>query len=184
MKFDALVWVFALAATIHNLEEALLLPAWSRRAWRQVEEAAVLPAWLRRAGRRRVEVGAGEFRLGVLALTLVTYFIAVLAAAGSAVAAYLVCGFALAMALNAFVPHLAASVALREYAPGTASGLLLNLPICAALLMEAAAESRIAWPMFAWVGPATVLAIAAAIPAAFALGRALPAPRGGDGQSC
>jgi hypothetical protein len=61
MKFDALVWVFALAVTIHNLEEALWLPAWSRRAWRRVEGAAVLPAWLRRAGRRRVEVGPSEF---------------------------------------------------------------------------------------------------------------------------
>ncbi len=38
------------------------------------------------------------------------------------------------MPANAFVPHLAASVAPRCYAPGMASGLLLNLSIGAALL--------------------------------------------------
>jgi hypothetical protein len=161
MKFETLVWAFAVAVTIHNLEEALLLPAWSRRA-----------------GRWHVAVGASEFRFAVIALTLLVYLLAGLAAAGGAIGAigaYLVCGYALAMALNAFVPHLAASVALRGYAPGTASGLLLNLPIGAALLFEAAAERRIAWPTFAWAGPATVAAIVAAIPPLFALGRVLAA---------
>jgi hypothetical protein len=183
MTFDALVWVFALAVTIHNLEEAVWLPAWSRRAWRRVEEAAVLPAWLRRAGRRRAAVGAGEFRFGVFALTLLVIVVAALAAAGSAVAAYLVCGFALGMALNAFVPHLAASAALRDYAPGTASGIFLVLPVAAATLFEAGAEGRIAWPTFAWAGPATILAIVAAIPLLFALARAWRGLRGGR-QSC
>jgi hypothetical protein len=110
--------------------------------------------------------------------------VAALAAAGSSVAAYLVCGCALAMALNAFIPHLAASAALREYAPGTASGLFLVLPVAAATLFEAGAEHRIAWPTFAWAGPAIVLAIAAAIPLLFALGHALGAGLGGGRQSC
>ncbi len=167
MRFDALAFAFALAVTIHNLEEALFLPAWSRRA-----------------GRWRVAVGASEFRFAVIALTLLAYLGAALAAAALPIGAYLVCGYALAMALNAFVPHLAASVALRAYAPGTASGLLLNLPIGVALLIEAAAERRIAWPTFAWAGPATVAAIVAAIPLLFALGRALAARLGGGGQSC
>jgi hypothetical protein len=167
MRFDALAFAFALAVTIHNLEEALFLPAWSRRA-----------------GRWHVAIGSREFRFAVFMLTLLAYLCAGLAAAGFLVGAYLVCGYARAMALNAFVPHLAASVALRSYAPGKASGLLLNLPIGVALLIEAGVERRIAWPTFAWAGPATVIAIVAAIPLLFALGRALGACLRGGGQSC
>jgi hypothetical protein len=154
MRFETLAWAFAVAVTVHNLEEALFLPNWSRRA-----------------GRWHVPVGASEFRFAVTVLTLLAYLCAALATAGSSVGDYLLCGYALAMALNALVPHLAATVALRQYAPGTATAVLLNLPIAVATLTEARSENRIAWPTFIWAGPLIVLAIVAAIPLLFALGR-------------
>ena len=49
-------------------------------------------------------------------------------------AAYALAGYALAMLLNVFVPHVLATLALRQYAPGTATALLFNLPVCGALL--------------------------------------------------
>jgi len=155
MSFAALALAFCAAVTVHNVEEALFLPAWSRSA-----------------ARFHAPVGAFEFRFAVAALTLAAYACAALAAAGSAVGGYLVCGYALAMAANAFVPHLVATLALRRYAPGTATGVLLNLPIGVALIAAAAAEGRIAWPTFLWAGPATMVALLAGIPALLALGRA------------
>jgi len=166
MEFAGLVWLFAAAVTAHNVEEALFLPAWSRRA-----------------GRWAAPVGAFEFRFAVAVLTLFAYVGAAWAAIGGMVGAYLVCGYALAMAANAFVPHVFATLSLRRYVPGTATGLLLNLPIGVATIAAATAEGRIAWPTFVWSGPAVAVGLVAAIPALFSLGRAL-GWRLGKGQSC
>jgi hypothetical protein len=166
MGFAALDVGFCAAVTVHNVEEALFLPNWSRSA-----------------ARFHTPVAAFEFRFAVAALTLMAYACAALAAAGSAIGAYLVCGYALAMAANAFVPHLVATLALRRYAPGTATGLLLNLPIGAALIAAAVAEGRVAWPTFLWAGPATTIALLGAVPGLLALGRAL-SKRFGARQSC
>jgi hypothetical protein len=155
MGFAALVVAFCAAVTAHNLEEALFLPAWSKAA-----------------ARFHAPVGAFEFRFAVAALTLAAYACAAMAAAGSTLGVYLVCGYALAMAANAFVPHLAATVALRRYAPGTATGVLLNLPIGVGLIAAAASEGRIAWPTFVWAGQMTMVALVAAIRPLLALGRA------------
>ena len=166
MGFVGLVAAFCAAVTVHNLEEALYLPAWSVAA-----------------ARFHPPVGVFAFRFAVVALTLAAYVCAALAAAGSTVGAYLVCGYGLAMAANAVVPHLVATVALRRYAPGTATGLLLNLPIGVALVAAAAAEGRIEWPSFVWAGPITVIGLAAAIRPLLALGRSA-AERLGVRQSC
>ena len=87
------------------------------------------------------------------------------------------------MAANAFAPHLVASLALRRHVPGTATGLLLNLPVGAALIAAAAAEGRIAWPTFARVGSMAMVALLAAIRPLFSLGRAW-AKRLSGRQSC
>jgi uncharacterized protein with HXXEE motif len=52
MTFFTLTWLFVLAVGLHNLEEALWLPAWSERA-----------------GRWCNPVGAREFRFAVVILT-------------------------------------------------------------------------------------------------------------------
>ena len=58
MDFVLLSGLFALAVTLHNLEEALLLPTWSRSA-----------------GRWHHPVGAREFRFAVAVLTVFAYVI-------------------------------------------------------------------------------------------------------------
>jgi len=61
MSFPLLSWLFAVAITIHNLEEALWLPAWSQSA-----------------GRWHHPVGAREFRFAVGVLTTLAYIAACL----------------------------------------------------------------------------------------------------------
>ncbi|WP_210213209.1 HXXEE domain-containing protein, partial [Mesorhizobium sp. M1E.F.Ca.ET.063.01.1.1] len=156
--FMILTWLFVAAVVVHNLEEALLLPAWSEQA-----------------GRWHSPVGAREFRFAVSMLTLLAGIAAVLASVQGrgSLGAYLLSGYALAMLLNVVFPHLLATIAMRRYMPGTATALALNLPVTAALLRQAFREEYIAPMRFAWAGPAVVMAIMLSIPALFYLGRKL-----------
>jgi hypothetical protein len=160
MRFELLSWLFALAVTVHNLEEAVLLPAWSQAAGR----------WQRPVG---APVGAEEFRFAVTVLTVLAYAAAYLATVGGreSAGAYLVAGYALAMMINAFLPHTLATLITRRYAPGTATALLLNLPVTGLLLWRTFEEGYV-WPSrFVWAGPLVALLILAAIPVLFAVGR-------------
>ena len=153
---------FVVAVALHNLEEAIWMPAWSRRA-----------------GPSHRPVGAFAFRFAVVVLTFFAAAVAVLAVAQGpeSVGAYLLAGYALAILANVFAPHLAATVLLRRYMPGTATALALNLPACAALLAAAFAEGWVSWPVFAYAGPAVAAALALSLPLLFAIGRRLAAIR-------
>lgn len=149
---------FVIAVALHDLEEAVWLPAWSANAG----------AWHR-------PVGAFEFRFAVAFLAFAAAAAAVLAllqGLGS-VGAYLLAGYALAMLANVFVPHVAATILMRRYMPGTATGLALVLPLSAALLSMAFAEGWVSWPVFAFAGPAVAAGLALSIPLLFAVGRRL-----------
>lgn len=163
MNFEILAWIFAGAVTLHNIEEAILLPKWSRTA-----------------GRWHIAVGDTEFRFAVVTLTALAYACAWSAGSGGAIGAYAISGYALAMLLNVFIPHIAATLILRRYVPGTATGLLLILPVSTLLLRQANVEQRIDLAIFLWTGPFTALALAASIPILFMIGRRLAAGQAGD----
>lgn len=154
MQFDFLAWLFVAAVAVHNLEEALLLPAWTQKSGR----------WLK-------PLGGCEFRFAVICLTGLAALLALLAAIGSGHAMLLLCGFALAMAFNALAPHTAVSILCRCYMPGTASGLLLVLPAALSFLHSELTTGRVAWGDFVWAGPLTALTLAASIPLLLATGR-------------
>jgi len=156
MSFPLLSLLFAVAITVHNLEEALWLPRWSQSA-----------------GRWHHPVGALEFRLAVGVLTVLAYVAACLSVIGGKGSAgtYLIAGYALAMLMNAFFPHLLATLIMRRYAPGTATALLLNLPVTFLLLYQGFQQSYIRLSKFVWAGPLVVAAILGIIPLLFAIGR-------------
>ncbi|WP_133717448.1 HXXEE domain-containing protein [Methylocaldum gracile] len=156
MTYSTLGWLFAVAVTLHNAEEALLLPKWSMRG-----------------GRWRAPVGAFEFRFAAAVLALLAYGVAYLSSiqGPQAMAAYAIAGYALAMLLNVFFPHVLATIALRRYMPGTATALLFNLPVCSMLLYVGVQDGSISTDKFAWFGPASVAVILASIPVLFFIGR-------------
>lgn len=164
MGMTLLGWLFALGVAVHNAEEAWLLPGWSRRPRR----------WF-------AAVTARSFRCSALLLTVAVLAAAWLAGAGGprSVGAYLIAGCALAMVLNVFIPHVATSLVLRSYAPGTASALLLNLPLGGWLLYRSLADGYVVPSVFALAGPAIVLGLLASLPllivATGKLGAAWPA---------
>lgn len=153
-----LAWLFVVAVALHNLEEAIFLPAWSRQA-----------------GRWRHPVGAGEFRFAVFVLTVLAGLAALLATlqGRESFGAYVVSGYALAMLLNVLVPHVLVTIATRRYMPGTVTAVALNLPVSAILLRQAFREEYISPASFALLGPAVVLAIVLLLPALFYVGRKL-----------
>lgn len=156
MSLTALAWLFTAGVLLHNLEEALHLPAWSMQATR----------WYRPVPAPVFRFAAGALSLGFVAVTLAATF----SLAGS-VAAYLMAGYALAMLLNVLMPHVLATIALRRYMPGTATAVLLNLPLGLLYLRQALAERLIDPQVFRWAGPLVVVGLLLALPALFALGR-------------
>jgi len=165
MNFVSLSWFFAAAVTVHNLEEALFLPQWSQKA-----------------GRWHPPVGAGEFRFAVAVLTLFAFIAAYWSASGpkGGIGAYLVSGYALAMLLNVIFPHLTATLVLRHYVPGTATAILLIVPVTSLLLYQAFIQGYIKPLLFVYIGPGIVAGIMLSIPILFIIGRKVCGDKKGD----
>jgi hypothetical protein len=83
--FNELKWLFPIAITLHNLEEAIWLPAWSNRA-----------------GKWHRPVTPSAFRFAVAVLTALAFMVTIWSAIGGpeSVGTYLLTGYALGMLLN------------------------------------------------------------------------------------
>jgi len=107
--------LFLLGFSLHNLEEALWLPQWSKHARKYHKE-----------------VSKNEFTFAVIAVTAIGYLLTFqyfIFAPSSSFSRYVYLGFILMMVANVIFPHLIATVILKKYAPGTITGILLNVPI-------------------------------------------------------
>ncbi len=113
--------LFLFGFCLHNLEEALLMPLWADGS-----------------SRYRRKIGKGGFLFGLMVVSSLGVLLTFLnLVAGSSLAAirYLYLGFVGTMVLNALIPHLLATLAERRYAPGTGTGMLLNVPMGLWLLL-------------------------------------------------
>lgn len=157
-SFNTLAVLFAAAITLHNIEEAIWLPGWSKTA-----------------GRWHHPIASKTFRFAVTVLTLLSYAFATLAImqGKQSIGAYLLTGYALAMFLNVFMPHTVATLALRRYAPGIVTAVFLNFPITSALVYVSVSQEYVNLNRFYIAGPAVVLGILASIPALFFIGNRL-----------
>ena len=157
MNVAVLAWLFTAAVLAHNAEEALFLPSWSRRVRRGY-----------------VPFGNAEFRRAAVVVSVA--FIALTLAATSLRSVgiqYVFAGYVVAMLANALVPHLAITIALREYMPGTATAWLLVAPLGCLYLWSAIRQHVVDVLTLLWVGPLVAMGLLAAIPALFVLGRRL-----------
>lgn len=156
VDFTVLSWIFAIAITVHNIEEAIWLPQWSLSA-----------------GRWHHPVDPKVFRFAVLILTLFACVCSILASIGEkhSIGAYLISGYAFAMLLNVVFPHLVASFALKKYTPGLITALIFNLPITVSLLYCAVQEGYIDLKKFYYVGPVIAICILGSISVLFAIGK-------------
>lgn len=123
------LWVFfPLVITLHNLEEAIWLPKWSKYA-RQFHKP----------------VGTNEFYFAVISVTILAYLSSFLALAFPSIWLwkYIFHGFLGAMILNTFVPHLVSTIILRRYSPGLATGLFLLVPINSFILYQSVVSGSV-----------------------------------------
>jgi hypothetical protein len=158
MSYQSLEWLFPIVIAVHNTEEAIWLPGWSKRAvlW----HSPVTP---------------GSFRFAVVVLTVLAIAITWLSAASGKQTfwTYLAFGCIVATLANVLIPHVLATVALRNYMPGLATAVLLNLPVLSLLVVMALREGYVSgWKSVAFcLGVSGALAVS--IPALFKLGRIL-----------
>jgi hypothetical protein len=106
---------FLLGFSLHNLEEALWLPQWSKYARKYHKE-----------------VSKNEFAFAVIIVTAIGYLLTFqyfIFAPSSSLSRYVYLGFILMIVANVIFPHLIATLVLKKYAPGTITGMLLNAPI-------------------------------------------------------
>lgn len=138
---------FLLGFFLHNLEEGLWLPAWSRHA-----------------GRFHASVGPDAFRFALIVVTAVGILVSAVHAfasmhpmVGAETISYIYHGFVGMIVANVLFPHAVATVVLRRYAPGLFTGVALNLPM-GALILYRGIEGGLspAWILAATAGVAAV----------------------------
>jgi hypothetical protein len=149
--------MFPVAVTLHNLEEAVWLPAWSQHAgiWEQ-------------------PVGAREFRVAAVLLAIFAYAVTYwsIRTGQEGVGTYVITGFLFAMLLNV-IYHVAATLSLREFAPGILTAVLINLPVMGYLLWRMFQERWVTWPTALVAFIAIPPAILLLIPVLFWIGRTI-----------
>jgi hypothetical protein len=144
MTFQKLQWLFPIAVTLHNGEEAFSIPKWVSAHGAQVP----------------LHPNAAKLWLGWLALTGVSFVVTYLSArkGKGTVWAYLLFGYVAAMLANVFIPHIPATLIFGEYTPGVVTAVLVNLPVMSLLLFRAVREQ--------WVSGMKALGYALLVPLA------------------
>jgi len=153
---EALAVFFCLAITLHNIEEAIWLPQWSKQGLKF--QKAVTP---------------NEFHFAMLVITALAYLSAFffIFFPQSNFAKWLFVGFLGAMIINAVFPHLLATIIMKKYAPGLVTGLLLNIPINCFIIQRMFEAHLIGWTELLFSTIIVGLSLLALIPFLFKLGK-------------
>lgn len=158
MSFRFLQLLFPVLVALHNAEEAIRMPHWTRRSG----------IWFGRAQ-------PGLFRFVVVLFTLLAVVVTLLSVIRGprTLCAGLTFGFIVALFLNALVPHIAVSLARRTLMPGVVTAAALNLPILPLLALLALRQGYVSNRAALLSSILVPLALLLMIPLLFRLGRAL-----------
>ena len=156
---NLILWLFPLAVSLHNLEEGLGFPHYATK----------FKPWQ--------HVGVRAFRFALVVLAVLAFVTARLAELGGprSVGTYLHAGYMLAMLLNVFFPHLAASLALRRRMPGVITAVLIILPLTLTGIITGFRNGWLEPLPFSLYGASVTAALLLSLPLLFRLGsRVLP----------
>lgn len=129
MSRKTLLWLVPIFLTIHNLEEAIVMPAFL------ATRNAAVPGSLRQL---IPPVTYKQFLTALIIITIIPYLIALFWLSRKW-AVYVLLGFQVVMLINVFA-HVMMALFLKGYAPGVATALLINLPFSVYLLRRALVE--------------------------------------------
>ena len=129
LTFQQLLWLVPISFALHNLEEAPGMARWSHQ----------IPA------RVHPPVTTRQFAIAVALLSGLCFVVTFVVTANpqNRLGISILLGFQTAMVLNAFIPHLAATVWFRMYTPGVVTGILVNVPFGVYLIRRAFAENQV-----------------------------------------
>jgi len=146
MTFAKSQWLFPVAVTLHNLEEAISMPGWDLR------HAAQLPVR---------PPGAMEIRTVMVVVTAAAFAVTYCSVrrGPKSVWAYLTFGSIVAVLANVFVPHVPAAIFFRGYAPGVVTAVFINLPLMTLLSVRAVKDG--------WVSGWRAVAFGTGVPLVF-----------------
>lgn len=122
--------LFLLGFTIHNIEEGIWLPDWSKYA-----------------ERFQKPVKKSTFRTALIIITLFSYilFLTEYLIPSNLLLNYAVLGFVGMMGLNTIFPHLIATIVLKRYAPGLLTALVFILPLSYLILFNSIQKGINVW---------------------------------------
>ncbi len=151
-------WAFPIVFTIHNIEEALWFPKFSKTA-----------------GKYHKPVGTFEFTFAVAVITMLATTITVLfyLTGKQSIPCYLFFAFNFGMFINVLFPHLVATVALKRYCPGLLSGILALAPTTMYLLFYGYNNGYFEFPKFWIITIPFAGLVLGSIPVLFKVGRYL-----------
>ena len=128
MNTPSIYLLFLFSITLHNIEEALWIPRWSR--------------YTQKFGK---QVSGDEFHFAVLVITILAYL-----ATGlfiffpqNLILKYFFFGFMGAMIFNVVFPHLILTIILKKYSPGLITGVLLIMPFNSLIIVSSLNNSII-----------------------------------------
>lgn len=146
MSGKRLLWLVPIFLTIHNLEEAVLMPPFLEK------RNAAVPASLREI---IPPVTYKQFLTALIIITIIPYLIALLWL-GSKWAVYLLVGFQVVMLINV-IAHVMMALFVGGYAPGLVTALAINLPFSFYLLRRVVAEKWLSRRAVVWMFPVGLL---------------------------
>ncbi|WP_315115083.1 HXXEE domain-containing protein [uncultured Clostridium sp.] len=113
MNTSSIFLLFIFAITLHNAEEAIWLPEWSKYAQKFHKQ-----------------VSRDEFCFAVLIITILAYLATGLFMIFPEIVIlkYFFFGFMGSMIINVIFPHLVSCIVLKKYSPGLITGVSLIIP--------------------------------------------------------
>jgi len=163
MSFEKLQWLFPIAVTLHNCEEAIWMPRWAS----QHDVRLPFP-----------RPQADEIHFALVVLTVAAFAVTYLSQRKGKQSfwAYLMFGSIVAVLVNVFVPHVPATFVYRGYTPGVVTAVFVNLPLMSILCLKAVRESWVSGAKAVASAIAVPLAIGVMIPALFLIGSIIHRP--------
>lgn len=148
-------WLFPVAFTIHNIEEALWLPAFSKSA-----------------GKFHKPVNSFEFVFALVVITLLSIVITIMFYIDGkrSLARYLFFAFNFGMLINVFYPHLIATVVIKKYCPGLITRILFLIPSTSYNLIYGYQNQYYAFPKFWIITIPFAVLVVGSIPILFKVG--------------
>ncbi len=160
ISFEKLQWLFPIAVTLHNAEEAITMPRWTSQHH--------LPFSIH-------PPGAPELRFALLVLTVAAFVVTYFSHHNGkqSLSAYLTFGSIITMLANVFLPHLPATLAYRSHTPGVITAVCVNLPLASLLVWVALREQWVSGKKAWFFAIAVPLIVAATIPMLFWIGKSI-----------